>query len=168
MFKNSYTQAVSVSTNIKIVKVCDHALILRGLLLGLSLILISPFVQAESISVIVSSQSKLTSAKQKDIRNMFLGKVSKIDGVALEPVAQARNRAITVLFNQGVLHKTNDKMRAYWSRMMFSGKASPPPELEDDQSVKLHVASNEAAISYIKKSMLDDTVKSIFDIEISD
>ena len=170
MFSNSYTQAVSISTNIKSVKVCESALILRSLLLGLSLIFISSFVQAEAISVIVSSQSKLSpgSVKQKDIRNVFLRKTSKLKGVVVEPVAQSRTRSIALLFNQGVLEKSSDQTRAYWSRMMFSGKASPPPELEDDQAVKLHVASNEAAISYIKKSMLDDTVKSILDVEISD
>ena len=170
MFSNLYTQAVSISTDIKSVKVCEPVLILRGLLLGLSLILISPFVQAEAISVIVSSQSKLTpgSVKQKDIRNVFLRKTSKLNGVAVDLIAQSRDRSITLLFNQGVLNKTSDQMRAYWSRMMFSGKASPPPELEDDQAVKLHVAGHETSISYIKKSMLDDTVKSILDIEIND
>ena len=118
------------------------------------------------VFVLIKENALLKSGKGIKTHYMFLGKVSKIDGVALEPVAQARNRAITVLFNQGVLHKTNDKMRAYWSRMMFSGKASPPPELEDGQAAKLHVAKNGAAISYIKKSLLDDTVRSILDVEI--
>ena len=139
-------------------------------LFGFTFVVMSSFTQAEVISVVVNSESKLTAAsvKKKDIRSLFLGKASNINGVSLSPVAQSRNRSITLIFNNDVLGKSSDKMRAYWSRVMFSGKASPPPELEDDQAVKMHVARNKDAISYMKKSMVDDTVKSIFDLSVTE
>lgn len=127
-----------------------------------------PTAYAESISMVVNSASSIekSSVTAKGVRNVFLGKTKKLGGVPVSPVAQVKTRAITVIFNENVVKKTESQARAYWSRMVFSGKASPPPELDDDQSVLLHVGENSSAIGYVKSSAVNDTVKVVLEISM--
>ena len=46
-----------------------------------------------------------------------------------------------------------------WSRLIFTGKATPPKELPDAAAVKKAVATDPKAIGYIDKSEVDSTVK---------
>lgn len=128
-------------------------------------LLISPFANSETIAVIVNPTSPLTQSDVtvKILQDIFLGKTTEVKGHALQPIAQEQQRPIAVLFNQTVLGKSESQVRSYWAKMVFSGGVSPPPSLSDDQSVKLHVAKNNEAISYIQKSQVDSTVKVIFE-----
>lgn len=127
-----------------------------------------PAAYAESISIVANSASSIdkSSVTSKGVRNVFLGKAKKLSGVPVSPVAQVKTRAITVIFNETVVKKNESQARAYWSRMVFSGKASPPPELDDDQSVLLHVGENPSAIGYVKSSAVNDTVKVLLEISM--
>jgi hypothetical protein len=51
------------------------------------------------------------------------------------------------------------QVKATWSRLVFTGKASPPKELPDAAAVKKAVAADPKAIGYIEKSEVDSTVK---------
>ena len=127
-----------------------------------------PAAYAESISIVVNNASTIdkSSVTPKEIRNIFLGKTKKLGGVPVSPIAQVKTRPITVIFNENVIKKSESQARVYWSRMVFSGKASPPPELESDQSVLLHVGKNSSAIGYVKSSAVDDTVKVVLEVSM--
>ncbi len=127
------------------------------------LLLCSVNAKAEKIALIVSKTSPVATTDAKTIKDLFLGKVGAIKGEKVKPIAQDQTRPITLLFNSTVLEKTEDQMRAYWSRMVFSGQQSPPPSLADDQAVKLHVAADPSAIGYVQSSTVDDSVKVIFE-----
>lgn len=133
---------------------------------ALFMLLLSPFAKSESIAVIVNPKSSLVQADVplKTLQDIFLGKVTEIKGQALQPVNQEQQRPITILFNEAVLKKNENQVRAYWSKMVFSGTTSPPPSLADDQSVKIHVAKNSDAISYVQKSQVDETVKVLMEV----
>jgi len=55
-------------------------------------------------------------------------------------------------------------MKAYWSKMIFSGKAAPPAVFDNDAAVKSWVASNTDGIGYIDSSQVDVSVKVILTI----
>lgn len=132
----------------------------------LFMLLLSPIAKGESIAVIVNPKSSLAQVdvSLKTLQDIFLGKVTEIKGQALQPVNQEQQRPITILFNEAVLKKNENQVRAYWSKMVFSGASSPPPSLGDDQAVKIHVAKNNDAISYVQKSQVDGTVKVLMEV----
>ena len=54
------------------------------------------------------------------------------------------------------------KLGAYWSKVLFSGKAERPKELQDAQAVIRYVSENEAAVAYIPVEALTDDVKAVY------
>lgn len=113
------------------------------------------------ISVIVHLQNT-DKIDASDISQLFLGKISSFPGgdVAI-PVALARGNSTREQFNEKVLHKTENQYKAFWSRLVFTGRAAPPNELKNSDQLRDLVAKNPALIGYIDSSSVDDTVKVI-------
>jgi hypothetical protein len=65
-----------------------------------------------------------------------------------------RARFYELLTGRGI-----EQVNAYWARIMFSGQASPPTIVPDDEAVLKTVRMNEGAIDYIDASRVDDSVR---------
>jgi len=52
-----------------------------------------------------------------------------------------------------------EQINAYWARIMFSGQASPPSMLANDQAVLKTVTENEGAIGYVNKESVANGVR---------
>ena len=121
-----------------------------GLLLSLSL----PAL-AQSVAVIVKPKhGGGLSAEQ--VSNVFLGKSSDLTGVDLPDGNGVRDA-----FYQKVTGKDAAQVKAYWAKLVFTGKAQPLKELASDAEVKKFVAANPNAIGYIDKGAVDGSVKVI-------
>jgi len=94
------------------------------------------------------------------ISQLFLGQVSSFPGGGKAiPVALKRGNDTRISFNQLALRKSENQYKAFWSRLVFTGKASPPQELENSEAIKDLVANNPALIGYIDSDSADDSVK---------
>lgn len=121
--------------------------------------LMAPLAQAE-VAVIVSASNGNSSMSDKDIAKLFLGKSKKFpDGSQAIPVDQNAGSAARNSFRDTVLGKSASQLKSYWSRLIFTGKGTPPKESGDDAAVKKLVASNPNTIGYIDASAVDDSVK---------
>ncbi|SDD77089.1 hypothetical protein SAMN05428966_105342 [Massilia sp. PDC64] len=54
------------------------------------------------------------------------------------------------------------QVKALWSKLVFTGKATMPKEVGSSADVRKAVAANPKAIGYIEKSAVDATVKVIY------
>ena len=61
--------------------------------------------------------------------------------------------------------KSSAQVKAAWSRLVFSGKGTPPKELGSSADVKKFVAANADAIGYIEKSAVDGSVKVVLSVD---
>ena len=127
-----------------------HVLI-KTLLLSASCLALP--AMAQSVAVIVNpANASAPSAEQ--IANIFLGKSSELTGVDLPDSHPVRSA-----FYQKVTGKDGAQLKAYWAKLVFTGKAQPLKEVASDADVKKFVASNPTAIGYIDKSAVDGSVK---------
>ncbi len=127
--------------------------------------LISAIVFADTV-VIVNPGSKTTEISVKQVKSVFLGKSKKLPGgEAATPVEQPSGSAVREIFNGKVLKKNERKLKAYWSKKVFSGKGKPPKQVADDEAVKAFVNKTAGAIGYIDSASLDSSVKAILTIE---
>ncbi len=108
------------------------------------------------IVVIVSKQNPATRMFSEQASQFFLGKSS-----LFTPVDQADGSAIRNEFYKKVADKDAAQVKALWSKLVFTGKATPPKEYPNSADVKKAVAADPKAIGYIDKSAVDDTVKVI-------
>jgi len=115
------------------------------------------------VAVVVNTKSPLASMTADQVSSIFLGKSNTLPsgGTAL-PTDLPDSAATRELFYTKVTGKSTAQVKAAWSRLVFSGKATPPKELASSADVKKFVASNPDAIGYIEKSAVDSSVKVVF------
>ncbi|HHJ14100.1 MAG TPA: phosphate ABC transporter substrate-binding protein [Gammaproteobacteria bacterium] len=111
------------------------------------------------VAVIVNPGSGVSALTPSQAKALFLGKSRKFpNGAKAIPVDQKEGSATRSAFNEKVLKKSDSQVKAYWSKMVFSGKASPLKSVADDAAVKDFVAGTDGAVGYIDSSLVDDSV----------
>ena len=125
----------------------------------ISTITLSSYTFAE-VAVIVSASNGNTSIDQASVAKIFLGKSKSFpDGAQAVPIDQNDGSASREAFNSTVLGKSASQLKSYWSRLIFTGKGTPPKQSGDDAAIKSLVASNPNMIGYIDAGAVDGTVK---------
>jgi ABC-type phosphate transport system substrate-binding protein len=108
--------------------------------------------------VVVANPKAAESSLTKDqVAQFFLGK-----STAMNPVDQPESAPIRTEFYKKVTDKEASQVKALWSKLVFTGKATMPKEATDSAAVKKMVASDPKAIGYIEKSAVDASVKVIY------
>ena len=127
------------------------------LVASLGLCAASSFAQ---VAVVVGAKSPAAALSAEQAAGLFLGKTDQLPGVGTALLLdQAEGSAVRELFYTKVAGKSGSQVKAAWSRLVFSGKATPPKELGSSAEVKKMVAANPNAIGYIEKSAVDGSVK---------
>lgn len=117
------------------------------------------FMAAANVAVIVHPSNAAT-LSQDDINKLFTGRAKTFtDGKAAEPVNLAEAVAVRADFDQKALGRSSSQMKAYWSKLVFTGKGTPPKELASEQEVLDAVAKNPAAIGYVSAAAVTGGVK---------
>jgi ABC-type phosphate transport system substrate-binding protein len=104
--------------------------------------------------VVVVNAANSDAVSKDQIASVFLGK-----STALTPIDQADGSAIRGEFYKKVADKDASQAKALWSKLVFTGKATPPKEVASSADVKKAIAANPKAIGYIEKSAVDASVK---------
>jgi ABC-type phosphate transport system substrate-binding protein len=115
------------------------------------------------VAVVVNPKSPLATMTADQVSGIFLGKSNTLpSGGTAVPTDLPDSAATRELFYTKVTGKSTAQVKAAWSRLVFSGKATPPKELASSAEVKKFVAANPDAIGYIEKSAVDSSVKVVF------
>ena len=109
------------------------------------------------IVVVVHPSNPAASMSAAQVADVFLGK-----STALSPVDQPESSAVRGEFYQKVTGKDAAQVKALWTRLIFTGKATPPKEVATSADVRKAVAGDAKAIGYIEKSAVDGSVKVVF------
>lgn len=106
--------------------------------------------RAAGFQVVVHASNPEDTITRSELAKMFVRKVRRWDdGSTVFPVDQAPDRAVRRSFSEEIHGKKLTAIKAYWQRMIFSGRAAPPPELNSDRAVLEYVRNNRGAIGYV-------------------
>ena len=120
---------------------------MKKVTLALMLALCSSNVMAVNVIVHPSNDSSLD---KNAVSRIFLGKAKSFpNGTSVVPIDQAEGSPATSEFNDKVLSRSASQLKAYWSKLVFTGKGTPPEKIEGDAAVIAKVASTPGAIGYI-------------------
>lgn len=117
-----------------------------------------PAARAE-IVVVVNTKNPATRMFREQAAQFFLGK-----STLFTPIDHADSAAIRGEFCKKVLEMDPSQVKAIWSKLLFTGRATAPRQYGSDADVKKAVAADVSAIGYIDKSAVDDTVKVILTV----
>lgn len=110
--------------------------------------------------VIVNPSNAVATPKPDQIANLFLGKTDTLPGSpVLIPVDLPEDNGLRRQFYKAVANRDSAQVKAYWARLMFTGRAQAPRVLASEAEVKKLVAENAGAIGYIQRSSADDSVR---------
>ena len=122
--------------------------------------LASTLVQAE-IAVVVHP-SNASAIESSSISRIFLGKKKSFDGGGQAiPITQEASSSATGEFNSKVLNKSGSQLKSYWSKLVFTGKGTPPKVVTNDAEVINLISANPNLIGYIDASSATGSVKVI-------
>ena len=117
------------------------------------------------IAVVVHPGNAINSLNAHDVKMIFLKKTKRFpDGNSANPVNQKESLPIYDQFAEQILGRNASQMKAYWSGKIFSGKATPPAEVNGDSAMKRKIASVPDAIGYINSNSVDSSVKVVYTI----
>lgn len=127
-----------------------------------ALLLVIASYCASADVVVVVHPSNNASFDKSSISKLFLGKAKSFDdGNQAVPINQAEGTNTRDTFNSTVLSKSGSQLKAYWSKLVFTGKGSPPKEVASDAEVIDLISKNPSMIGYIDSASLTDAVKSV-------
>lgn len=118
------------------------------------------------IAIVAGAKSTASTLTREQVSALFLGKSTQLPGAGIPVlIDQLESVDARQIFYAKVTEKTPAQVKSIWSRLVFSGKGSPPKEVANSAEVKKLVNANPDAVGYIEKSAVDSTVKVLLSID---
>ena len=121
-----------------------------GALLIYLLVSGQPSSAQQNFVMIVNAANPATTISEAELARLFLKKSAQWpDGTRAEPVDLGASSAVRGRFSQAIHGKDTGAIKAYWQKMIFSGREVPPPELASAAEVVSFVATHRGAVGYV-------------------
>jgi ABC-type phosphate transport system substrate-binding protein len=117
---------------------------------------------AVELVVIVSARAAVTTLRQDQVAGIFLAEANSFpDGAEAVALDQGIGSPLRDEFYQKVANRSPALMKAYWTKMIFTGRGQPPREAPSSAAVRRLVADNPGMIGYIERAALDPSVRPV-------
>jgi ABC-type phosphate transport system substrate-binding protein len=122
----------------------------------------APLAQTTSSPIyrlIVNPANPEAVVTRRFVEDAFLKKIKTWpNGEVIRPADLAPNAPVRRQFTEQLLKRPVDAVRAYWQKLIFSGRDVPPPEFDTDADVVRYVKKHTGAMGYVSASTpLDGT-----------
>lgn len=105
------------------------------------------------IAVIVNPANSVALTSD-ELTRLFTGRSSALTAVNLAESSPLRSE-----FDEKGVGRSSAQLKAHWSKLMFTGKGTPPTELATEAEVLAYVAQNPNAIGYVNAASVTAAVK---------
>lgn len=109
----------------------------------------APAAADDAFKVVVHPSNPADALSREQVSNLFLKKVTRWPGgQAVVPVELLAER-VREPFSQQVHRKSLGAVKAYWNKLVFTGREVPPVEKSSDEEVLAFVRQNPGAVGVI-------------------
>lgn len=124
----------------------------------LLIVLWSHVLHAEVAVIVHPANQTVLSAEI--VQRIYLGRDKSFpDGNQAVPVALPESAPNTEAFNNEVLKKSSSQLKAYWSKLVFTGKGTPPKTVVSDEEMMQLIGANPNLIGYVDAASVNSSVK---------
>jgi hypothetical protein len=128
----------------------------------MSLLALMQAATAELV-IIVHADNPVDHLSREEVIDLYMGRNTHFpDGKLAQPIDQATDAPIRAEYYLKLLNKNTAQVNAFWARLKFSGRASPPQTLSNTQLINSEVMNNKAAIAYVDSKDLNHKTKIVF------
>ncbi|KAA6185838.1 hypothetical protein F2Q65_07515 [Thiohalocapsa marina] len=115
---------------------------------------------AEPVLVVMDPASGLDRLTREQVINIFLGRFRRLPNAqAAVPIDRSRDEALMTDFYRLLVDKSPAEIRAYWARLVFSGKTEPPQKAHDLDDMIERLANTPGAVAYIRPDELSERLR---------
>ena len=126
------------------------------------LILLLPINAIADLVLIAHLHAPVNSISRDEVINIYMGRLRRFPtGESVQPV-DGPDKA---QFYRLLVNKELPDINAYWARLVFSGRTSPPRTFDQSTAVVDYVSENPDAVGYIQRTELNPNVKVILEME---
>ncbi len=94
------------------------------------------------------------------IQRIYLGKTRAFPGGEEALPLSLRETSVTSAnFTRNVLAKTPKQLKSYWAKMVFTGKGTPPKQMDNSKQIIDLVSNNPNFIGFVKEGTDNGGVK---------
>lgn len=121
--------------------------------------------EADDLVVVVNPKAGVSKLTREEVIDIFLGRNRQLpSGVVALPLDQPNESLEREQFYSRLTGKSNGEINAYWARLIFSGRATPPTRVRNQEEALLMVIDNRSAIGYASKSKVNSSVRIVFEL----
>jgi ABC-type phosphate transport system substrate-binding protein len=126
------------------------------------LILLLPINAIADLVLIAHLHAPVNSISRDEVINIYMGRLRRFPtGESVQPV-DGPDKA---QFYRLLVNKELADINAYWARLVFSGRTSPPRTFDQSTAVVDYVSENPDAVGYIQRTELNPNVKVILEMD---
>ncbi len=126
-----------------------------------------PLAASADLVVAVNAKSGVEKLSRDEVINIFLGRYRQLpSGITALPIDHPATQAERAIFYKQLVGKELAEINAYWSRLVFSGKTTPPRQAASSQEVLDWLSTHKGAIGYIERSRLDARFRPVLDLSV--
>ncbi len=115
---------------------------------------------AKPISIVVHADNATDSLSKKQLIDLYMGRyVAFPDNQSAQPLDTITPEGLKSTFYKRLVNMPLSRVNAYWSRVRFTGRATPPETYSDEQMVLRFIAENPNAIGYVFSDALTQQQK---------
>lgn len=136
----------------------------RPLLLTMAMTLVATFGAQADVVVVTHAKSGIERLTQDDAVNIFLGRYRRLpSGGSAAPVDQPATSSLRAEFYRKLTNKDIAEINAYWARLYFSGKTSPPVQAATATEALGLILSLPGGIGYVDRAQVDSRLKIVLE-----
>ena len=112
---------------------------------------------------VIIHPSNGSSLDQDTVNKIYLGKTKSFsNGSSVIAINLKEGLPIRTGFDKAILNKSASQVKSYWSKLLFTGKGTPPQEVGSDAEMIALISTNPSAIGYVDSGAVTGDVKVLF------
>ncbi len=124
------------------------------------------FSARAEIVVVVNMDNPVISFSRRELVDLFMGRTQHFaDGGLVLRLDQPPDSDVRVHFYRALVNKSVAEVNAYWAKLLFTGRASPPQVMDSSKSLLQVVRENRNSIGYMDASEVDESVKVVAHVD---
>ncbi|MEL0605491.1 hypothetical protein [Pseudoalteromonas undina] len=144
----------------------NHRTLFIKAVVPICLLILSVHAQSTEFAVVVNKNNAINSLSKREIIDIYMGRYLTFpDGETSQPFDLPAQSALKNDFYLKLVNKDEQKINAYWARLLFSGRANPPSPSASVKDALNKIASSPFAIGYIPLSQVTDAVKVVYTVD---
>lgn len=124
------------------------------LILTFSTVLVNAQSNANEVYIVVNANTDVDELNRSEIINIFMGRSNFIgqQSHSAMPLDIRGHHEAKEIFYKILIKRSLSEVQSYWARLIFSGDATPPKQIETYTEIRKTLRDNHGAIAYLPAS----------------